>query len=286
MTKLDEAMLQHMSYLVLSENRPFSYSDFTWFKVDQNEHGMKHGTFRNKISKLIKDGQVEVCYYSSCAFYTLKGFKFGKAMTPNHTVVHNDPIYKMLQDLPLDKQSIHDIRLRFRVPNIWKIFSFNTNFPSNKRSKDIVIPSWNKNNAIVRTMIHKTDLVSVIVACSLEPIPLDVNGIIRFFTLLAIVQEKLQTVLDSATAINCGEKCNTIPEYRTWLISMWHFGRDALVEYVGEKFSITVECAQHILTRLYVKEFSGIKKIRIERQEYPQKTLTDAIDEKLKNSFY
>jgi hypothetical protein len=51
---------------------------------------------------------------------------------------------------------------------------------------------------------------------------------------------------------------------------MWHFGRDSLVEYTNDKSSITVETAQHILTRLYVKEFKGKNKIRIEKQEYPQ----------------
>ena len=25
-----------------------------------------------------------------------------------------------------------------------------------------------------------------------------------------------------------------IPEYKSWIITMWHFGRDALVEYNGE----------------------------------------------------
>jgi hypothetical protein len=36
-----------------------------------------------------------------------------------------------------------------------------------------------------------------------------------------------------------------------------------------------------LFTRVYVKDFNGKNKIRIERQEYPKKTLTDAIEEKL-----
>lgn len=137
---------------------------------------MSHGTFRNKISKLIKDGIVELSYYSTCAFYTLKGQKFGKSMTHNHTMVHNDPVYRMLQEIPFEKQSIHDIRLGFKVPKIWQIFSVDPNFHRNKRSQHITIPTWNKNNALIRTVIHKTDAVSVIIGCSLKPIPLDANG--------------------------------------------------------------------------------------------------------------
>ncbi len=61
---------------------------------------------------------------------------------------------------------------------------------------------------------------------------------------------------------------------------MWHFGRDASVEYTGERFCISVEKLQDVLTRIYVKDVNGKNKIRIERQEYP-KTLIYAIEEKL-----
>ena len=100
---------------------------------------MTHGTFRNKVYKLVKNGEVELSCYSSCAFYTLNGYKFGKPVTPNHTVVHDDPIYRMLQNLPLERQSIHDIHLRFKVPEIWKRLSINPAFHINKRSQDISI---------------------------------------------------------------------------------------------------------------------------------------------------
>lgn len=282
MSELDDAMEQHMAYIVLSIGRPFSFKDFLCFEVDEKEYKPSHGTVRNKFNVFTEKEIIELDYKTNIAFYTLKGHKFRKKlMTPNHTVVHNNPIYNMLQDLPLERQSIHDIRLKFKVPDIWQTLSFNTNFPRNKRSNDIVIPSWNKNNAIVRIMIHKTDLVSVIIGCSLQPIPLDVNGIIRFFNLVVRTEEKLQTIIDNSTPINLDNKRYSIPEYRTWIVTMWHFGRDALVEFAGERFSITVKNAQHILTRLYVKDFNGKNRIRIERQEYPKKTLIDAIEEKL-----
>ncbi|MGA8081322.1 MAG: hypothetical protein WB988_05620 [Candidatus Nitrosopolaris sp.] len=49
---------------------------------------MSSGTFRNKVSALMKKGEVEVAYYSSLAFYTIKGVKFAKTMIPDHTGVH------------------------------------------------------------------------------------------------------------------------------------------------------------------------------------------------------
>ena len=283
MSELDEAMSDHINHIVHSEHRPFSYLDFLSFEQNGKQYGMKHGTFRNKISKRKKLNQVEVCYHDFLTFYTLKGVRFAKPMTADHTVVHHnsDPLYKILQNLPLDRQSIHDIRLKFRVPNIWKMFSFNAIFPINKRSKDIIIPAWSKNNAIVGIMIHKTDLVSVIIGCSSQPIPLDINGIIRFFTLLVRVEEKIQAYLDNSIPTFPDKLLNSIPEFKSWIVTMWHFGRDALTEYAGERFSYTIEDAQHILTRMYVKDFNCKKRIRIEIPEYPKKPLEEAIREKI-----
>jgi len=87
MSILDDAMEEHMAYIVLSLDRPFSFKDFLSFKAGQTEkeHRITHGTFRNKISKFRKAGIVESSFYSGCAFYTLKGHPFTKAMTPDHT---------------------------------------------------------------------------------------------------------------------------------------------------------------------------------------------------------
>lgn len=283
MSELDDAMLAHMAFIVSSEGRPFSYRDFLRFEVNGNEYGMGHGTFRNKISKLIKIGIAELCYSSTCAFYTLKGHKFGKPVTTNHTVVsHNNSVYKMFQELPLDKQSIHDIRLKFKVPNIWQIVSHNSNFYKIKRSNDIAIPAWNNGNAIVKITIHKTDTVSVTIGCSLSPILLDADGIIRFFTLLVRVEERLRNIIDNCISLNAYIQCNLFPEYKSWIVTMWHFGRDGLTEYTGDKFSISVEDAQHIVTRVYSKQMNDKKtRLRMEIQECPNKTVVDIVNERL-----
>jgi hypothetical protein len=86
LTGLDDAMQKHMAYLVFLENRPFSYADFLRFEVDEKEHSMTHGSFRNEITQLIKTEKVEVDYRSGPTFYTLEGVRFGKhkLMTPDH----------------------------------------------------------------------------------------------------------------------------------------------------------------------------------------------------------
>jgi hypothetical protein len=206
-------------------------------------------------------------------------------MTPNHTVVHNDPFYKIVQNLPADKQSIHDIRLKFSVPNIWTLLSNSHVFSENRRSHDIVIPAWIRDNTIVKMFIHKTDTVSVILGCSLQPIPLDFNGIIRFFALLATIEVKLQSILDASIPIDYEKQVSPVPHYRKWIVNMWHFGRDSLQEYTREKFSITVDNAQHVLTRVYSKDFGIDTKVRDEIQEYPRMAVADAIEQKLNCNF-
>jgi hypothetical protein len=310
MSELDDAMLERMIHIVYDEHKPFSYLDF----IDL----MKPKTYRNKVSKLKKDGIVELDIKSIPAFYTLKGCKFGKSGTPTHTVVfplnNNDPLYKTLQNLPFGSHSIHDIRLRFNVPNIYETLTlkgsrYSFNFPRNTTSGDIPIPSFFKDNAIVRIIIHKTDVVSVIIGCSKQPIPLDTDGLIRFFGLLVRAEERLQFLLSSlfllddnqagipfpvtmtmtttTAATTASATTTVIPQYQSWIITMWHFGRDTLIEYNGAKFSRTIEDAQHILTRIYSKDYGNGKgkrkrmRIREETQEYPGKTVVDAIEEKL-----
>lgn len=62
-------------------------------------------------------------------------------------------------------------------------------------------------------------------------------------------------------------------------------GTDALVEYAGEKFTFTWEESEHVLTRAYTKTMKDTKtRIRLERQEYPNKSIPEIIREKLNSA--
>ena len=64
---------------------------------------------------------------------------------------------------------------------------------------------------------------------------------------------------------------------------MWHFGVDSITEYTGDKFSVTWELGQNALIRAYSKDMKEQDRtIRLERQEYPNKSFGDAIEEKLR----
>jgi hypothetical protein len=301
LSELIDAMLMHIYFLVHDEQRPFSYLGFIKFEVNGREFKMSHGTFRNKISCLIKEGLVEVSFKSHITFYTLKGVKFGKtnriAMIDNHMVVtphttqqlSSNPIYRIIKDLPLEKNSVHDIRLRFHVPDIYHVVvSQNTqslcnDYTVNPVSKDISLPLWQIENLNVKVVIHKTDTVSVIVGCSYNPIAVDVKGIIRLTNALAVVRERLSTLVSQDSSKS--SPVNKIPDYMEWIVTMWHFGADASVEYTGERFSTTWGIAQDAVIRVYSKTMKDRKaRIRLERQEYPRTTLALALEQKINHN--
>lgn len=320
MSDLTDAMIIHIHYLVHEEQRPFSYLDFMKFEVEGCEFKMTHGTFRNNVSSLIKEGLVEVAYKSNISFYTLRGVKFGKAsritMTDNHTgvpfissaslapsILTSNPLYRIIRDLPLDMNSIHDIRLRFSSPGIYATTSLPTfnkpcgyDYRMNTRSKDILLPTWRINDILIKATIHRTDTVSVVMGCSLNPISLDINGVIRLTKTLSVVDERLSRLVEGSqnlhglTVIDSSDNSTdirhrlsvAIPPHSGWLVTMWHFGADALTEYSGEKFSVTWENAENVLIRAYSKMTNDHKtRIRLERQEYPKATLAYIIDKRL-----
>ncbi len=293
----------HMKQLVLKDYRPVSYSDFIEFEVNGKEYHMAHGTFRNTISHLMKAGIVEIAYRSSITFYTLKGVKFGKAsriaVTGYRTgVPHSStsvsssvsisppsshPIYRIISALPLDKRSVHDIHLRFASPQVYELVSLSISngtldydYAMNTRSKDVLFRAWVINDVLIKVSVHRTDTVSIIVGCSLNPVVMDVNGIIRLTNVLSVVEDRLSRLVKGF------QVPVTIPPHSQWIVTMWHFGADASVDYSGEKFSVTWEMAENVLVRAYSKLMNDNKtRIRLERQEYPRTTLADAIEQKI-----
>ena len=278
-----------MKYIVSNEYRPFSFKDFLKFSVDGKDYKMVHGTFRNMIGKLIKDGKVELVYISRIAFYTLKGYNFTKTITHNHTRVSysSNPLYHLLLEQPLDKTSFHNIRLFFKVKDIWHILSTNSQFKLNHFSKDITLGKWIiEKDFFILVTIHRTDSVTISIGCSFRPVALDLNGIIRFTSVLAKIEERisgiLQNVLKKDHYYSTSSTSTIIPSYNSWIVTMWHLNRDGLAQYSGKEFHISWENAGNIIIRAYSKQYKDKKcKIRLERQEYPNTSIFEAINERL-----
>jgi len=93
---------------------------------------------------------------------------------------------------------------------------------------------------------------------------------------------RIVTELEDKLLEPSGPRCTlNLPPYESWIVTMWHFNRDSKKEYTGEKFSITIEDAMDVMIRVYTKEIDAKTRIRIEKQEYPQRTLIQAIEERL-----
>jgi hypothetical protein len=292
LSKLDNLIKKHMLHITYQEHRPFSYVDFLEFYVDGQRCNVASGTFRNKICSVFKD-EVEVLYYSPVGNYTLKGSTVVNSVTSPHTGdttdildpnppdntnkyshICNHPVYKGIKNLPWGKRSIHDIRLRFEIPRLWNYLLLNNYTISNSNNQSIYLLDGEANNIEFKLSIHKSDTISISLGCSYFPIEIDIHGIMRLWNTLAIIEERLRLT------INCDTF--TIPTHKRWIVTMWHFSRDALISYSGKRYNVEFGLAKEMLLRIYTKDWSnGKKKVRIEIQEYPMKAIQDAIEDKL-----
>jgi hypothetical protein len=205
-------------------------------------------------------------------------------MTTNRTVVPQLSSVSFIDNLPSQRHSVHDIRLRFNTVGIWStIHRTHPELIPNEVSKDISLLPIQMYNMEAKTVVHHSDTVSVIVSCSMKPVVVDHGGLIRLSNILTSVEERL-----AASVTGCARTISPLPQiqipnHSSWIVTMWHFGTDSLSECAGEKFEMTWEDGEHALLRIYskdMKEGNGIR-IRRERQEYPNKRFDEAIDEKL-----
>jgi hypothetical protein len=304
MRRLDDAMLDHIRYIIFDERRPFSYLDFQSFSVQSEKYSMKHGTFRNKISRLVRNGIAELEFKSNIAFYTLKGINFGRrkmmmtrSMTPSHMgvngVIKSNSVIKtstdlmkstapticdIIMDIPPNKNSLHDIHYRFKVPDIWNILYLSKKYEPDANSKDITVNVLSTEQLRILTTIHRTDTVTVVVACSNAPVAVDTHGLIRLSSALTRVEERLSRVVDECgRLLPSGYESIPIPNNETWIVTMWHFGDDSPAEYAGPRFCATWKDGQNALARTYSRKMRSSTRLRNELQQYPQKRWKDVL---------
>jgi hypothetical protein len=200
-------------------------------------------------------------------------------------VVSSVSSVSFIDNLPSERHSVHDIRLRFKTGGIWS--TIRRTYPEltpNEASKDISLLPIRMYDLEAKTVVHHSDTVSVIVACSMKPIVVDNGGLIRLSNILTSVEERLLASVTGCPHTTTQLLQIHIPNHNSWIVTMWHFGTDSLSEYAGEKFEMTWEDGEHALLRIYskdMKEGNGIR-IRKERQEYPGVRLDVAIQEKLR----
>jgi hypothetical protein len=190
-----------------------------------------------------------------------------------------------IDNLPSERHSVHDIRLRFKTEGTWSTLRrTHPELTPNGVSKDISLLPILMYNMEAKTVVHHSDTVSIIVSCSMKPVVVDHEGLIRLSSILTSVEERLLAWVTGCPHTISPLPQILIPNHSSWIVTMWHFGTDSLSEYAGEKFEMTWEDGEHALLRVYSKDMkdgNGIK-IRRERQEYPGVRLDVAIHEKLR----
>jgi len=200
----------------------------------------------------------------------------------------------------MERHKAHNIRLSFSFNHLWSFLASagSSSSPLIKNidthfNKDITLHDIDLGDHIVKTTVHNTNTVSVIVACTVNPIPIDMFGLVKLSSSLARVEDRLQLLVSeyNAASIQNGRQqylslklCNKIPKHTSWTVKMWHFGKNALTSYSGQKFDISWEDILNVFHHIYSKEYGKKKmKVRNEIQEYPSKSLEDAFMDKLKD---
>ena len=277
MSSLRVAFHMRICYIVRVEKRPFSYVDFVpSFKIDGKVFNITRGTFKNQVWQMLKSGELEVVCYSPQGFYTL--------ILPNELkFIKNDPFYRSVKNLPFGQKSLHNIRLRFEARGIWsKLLISKSDFSIRSKSKDLFLPVININNLRINVYVHRTDVISVIIGCSNSPIAVDVDGVIRLSNALEHLRGILGTILVQDNETDANTVDVVIPDYMDWIVTMWHFGADVLADYSGKENHRRWGIAEAILITIYTKEWENAKRrIRWDCQEYPKKSLKEALEEKL-----
>jgi hypothetical protein len=134
-----------------------------------------------------------------------------------------------IDNLPANKQALHDIRFRFKVDNAWNtITTTHPELEPNAKSKDISLEPIVTHDLIIKTIIHHTDTVSVIVGCSLNPVAVDLNGLVRLSNALTCVEERLLRYIECAPRTL--SLSLSIPDHDSRTVTMWHFGSNSYKE--------------------------------------------------------
>jgi hypothetical protein len=293
MSELHCAFQRRICYIVGVERRPFSYLDFVpSFNMDGKVFNITRGTFKNQVSQMLKSGELEVVCYSPQGFYSLKGVTVAKPLNEDHIGaplpnelkhIKNDPFYRSVKNLPFGHKSLHNIRLRFEASAIWSVLlRSKSDFKVQSRSKDIFLPVVVINNLRITVVVHRTDAVSIIIGCSNSPVAVNVDGVIRLSNALEYLKAMLGKIIvhDNETGENTVNF--VIPNHMDWVVTMWHFGADALAIYSGKENHRRWGIAKAILITIYTKEWQNAKRrIRWDCQEYPKKPLKEALQDKL-----
>ena len=272
-----------MKDIVYNENRPFSCKDFESFSLNGQPFKYSNGHVRNTFSRLHRKRVIEKVYRTNQTFYTITGVKVGNSVTP--TYITATPILTLEQRqhiiaLKIHKiyhPAIHDIRLCFVCEGLRSLLLLsNSESISNidkLYNKDITLKEITLDDITLKIIVHNSDRVTVMVACSDNPIPVDYIGLAKLSSALTRVEERLQRIIDDFNK-SCVNKefdnsmsgLNTnitiqVPFHMKWQVTMWHYGHDSELRLSGKNYEITWEQGLEVF-RIYSKKRIKLKSLQ------------------------
>ena len=286
MSLLDEMMKKNMRYLTL-QGKPFSYRDFLSFKIEGKNYTMSHGTFRNKISKLIKIGEVEPYILSGQRYYIIKGLGFLKSKRLYHPsgVPSKQPVssasYEDLSDiknnklnqnirqtllgyvlplLPTSSLYIHNLHLHLKISSeIYHLIS-TAKIQDKNSGKQYSTMIW---KAKVIYTFYPKGTVNIEVKCSDRPFRIetsdDYNDLLLFFNSLRETLFKfLRDIQDIRIAV--------VSLVEDWYLTEYDINKDIKLDDQSLHIAaVKIQIKYHLhLFRIYIKSIGKNKFCRIE----------------------
>jgi hypothetical protein len=142
---------------------------------------------------------------------------------PNALLVPSLSSVSFIDTLPTERHSVHDIRLRFKTEEIWStIHRTHPELKPNDVSKDLSLFPIQTYGMEAKTVVHHSDTVSVIVACSMKPVVVDHKGLIRLSSILTSVEERLLALVTGCahTISQLQLQEVHIPDHNSWIATM------------------------------------------------------------------
>lgn len=277
-SELQDAVLEVLAFMVLSEGRPASYMDFVpCFEAQGKVYHIAHGTFHNIMAKMMKNGDIIPCYTSQMTFYSLPGHPFSRNAVTHYPRGVSRDLLDRVRRLAFQERAIHDIHLTFTSHSLWGLVAATGRYTQRAVSKDIAIDEYRIGLAVVKVTLHHSDSVSVVISCSDNPIPLDAQGVLQFSEILIRTEERVSQVIRACCEALSIKNPPAIQGYRDWVITMWHFGRDSLTECTGKMYNVTWQVGMNTF-HAYAKKFAGAKvRHRVEIEETPRQPVQDVL---------
>jgi DNA-binding transcriptional ArsR family regulator len=182
-TPSQDAMMKHMADLQMHH----CVSCVCW--RDFKELNISHGTIRNNLSKLKEMELIEYSHKSKDAYYTLPKGSLQDAMTLDRLWVTKHELALLIKRLAFDTPAVHNIRLRFHCPTIYSRLRMIAEEGTDRekkiivlpKSEDLVLPRETLENGAIEAgiTVHRTNNVSVSLACPDHPIHFNIAGLVR-----------------------------------------------------------------------------------------------------------